>query len=70
VQRATRAVHGAKTPPIDQDTPSVPIFQTSTFRFETAVPVLRDLPLLFAVVSGRLCLSGWFPEIYLRCQHG
>jgi len=33
---STRAVHGAKTPPIDQDTPSVPIFQTSTFRFETS----------------------------------
>jgi len=33
---ATRAIHGARTPPIDQDTPSVPIFQTSTFRFETA----------------------------------
>jgi len=33
---ATRAIHGARTPPVDQDTPSVPIFQTSTFRFETA----------------------------------
>lgn len=33
---ATRAVHGARTPPVEQDTPSVPIFQTSTFRFETA----------------------------------
>lgn len=32
----TRAVHGARTPPIDQETPSVPIFQTSTFRFETS----------------------------------
>ncbi len=32
-----------------------------TFRFETAVPVLRDLPLLFAVVSGRLALSGVTP---------
>lgn len=30
----------------------------STFRFETAVPVLRDLPLLFAVVAGRLALFG------------
>ena len=29
---STRAVHGA-TPPIDQETPSVPIFQTSTYRF-------------------------------------
>ena len=33
---ATRAVHGARTPPVEQVTPSVPIFQTSTFRFETA----------------------------------
>ena len=33
----------------------------STFRFETAIPVLRDLPLLFAVVSGRLALSGVTP---------
>jgi methionine-gamma-lyase len=30
---STRAVHGAKTPWIDQETPSVPIFQTSTYRF-------------------------------------
>jgi mannose-1-phosphate guanylyltransferase / phosphomannomutase len=33
----------------------------STFQFETAVPVLRDLPLLVAVVSGRLALSGVTP---------
>jgi methionine-gamma-lyase len=33
---STRAIHGAKTPPIDQETPSVPIFQTSTFRFDTS----------------------------------
>jgi mannose-1-phosphate guanylyltransferase / phosphomannomutase len=33
----------------------------STFQFETAVPVLRDLPLLFAVVSGRLALFGVTP---------
>jgi methionine-gamma-lyase len=33
---ATRAIHGARTPPIEQETPSVPIFQTSTFRFATA----------------------------------
>ena len=33
---STRAVHGARIPPIDQETPSVPIFQTSTFRFETS----------------------------------
>jgi len=31
---STRAIHGAKTPPVGQETPSVPIFQTSTFRFE------------------------------------
>jgi methionine-gamma-lyase len=30
---STRAIHEARTPPIEQDTPSVPIFQTSTFRF-------------------------------------
>ena len=33
---STRAVHGAVAPPIDQDVPSVPIFQTSTYRFETS----------------------------------
>jgi methionine-gamma-lyase len=33
---ATRAIHGARVPPIDQDTPSVPIYQTSTYRFDTA----------------------------------
>lgn len=33
---ATRAIHAARMPPVDQDTPSVPIFQTSTFRFDTA----------------------------------
>lgn len=31
---ATRAIHGAKTPPVEQETPSVPIYQTATFRFE------------------------------------
>jgi cystathionine beta-lyase/cystathionine gamma-synthase len=30
----TRAVHGGVAPPVDQQTPSVPIYQTSTFRFE------------------------------------
>lgn len=30
---STRSIHGAKTPWIDQETPSVPIYQTSTFRF-------------------------------------
>ena len=33
---ATRAIHAGRTPEIDQDTPSVPIYQTSTFRFETS----------------------------------
>lgn len=33
---ATRAVHSGKMPPVEQQTPSVPIFQTSTFRFETS----------------------------------
>jgi cystathionine beta-lyase/cystathionine gamma-synthase len=32
----TRAIHGAALPPVDQRTPSVPIFQTSTFRFDDA----------------------------------
>lgn len=31
---STRAIHRAKTPPVEQDTPSVPIYQTATFRFE------------------------------------
>ena len=33
---STRAIHGQALPPVDQETPSVPIFQTSTFRFETS----------------------------------
>jgi hypothetical protein len=33
----------------------------TTFRFETAVPVLRDLPLLLAVVAGRLAFAGVTP---------
>jgi cystathionine beta-lyase/cystathionine gamma-synthase len=32
---STRAIH-VRRPPADQETPSVPIFQTSTFRFDTA----------------------------------
>ncbi len=32
----TRAVHGASLPPVEQQTPSVPIYQTSTFRFDDA----------------------------------
>src|ERR687884_392296 len=32
---STRAIH-VRRPPMDQETPSVPIFQTSTFRFDTA----------------------------------
>ena len=30
---STRAIHGAKTPLVEQETPSVPIFQTSLYRF-------------------------------------
>ena len=33
----------------------------TTFRFETAVPVLRDHPLLLAVAAGRLALTGVTP---------
>ena len=33
----------------------------TTFRFETAIPVLRDLPLLLAVVRGSLALTGVTP---------
>ena len=33
---ATRAIHGQALPPVEQDTPSVPIYQTSTFRFDTS----------------------------------
>lgn len=32
----TRAIHAARTPPVEQDTPSVPIYQTSTFRFDSS----------------------------------
>ncbi len=32
----TRAVHAATAPPVGQQTPSVPIYQTSTFRFDDA----------------------------------
>ncbi|HUM02305.1 MAG TPA: hypothetical protein VL084_08465, partial [Thermoanaerobaculia bacterium] len=33
----------------------------TTFRFETAIPVFRDLPLLLAVLSGKLALTGVTP---------
>jgi len=33
---STRAIHGQALPPVEQETPSVPIFQTSTFRFDTS----------------------------------
>jgi methionine-gamma-lyase len=33
---ATRAIHGARMPPLEQETASVPIFQSSTFRFRTS----------------------------------
>jgi cystathionine beta-lyase/cystathionine gamma-synthase len=32
----TRAVHGKTSPSIDQEVPSVPIYQTSTYRFDTS----------------------------------
>jgi cystathionine beta-lyase/cystathionine gamma-synthase len=32
----TRAVHGARTPPVEQTPSSVPIYQTSTWRFDTS----------------------------------
>ncbi len=32
----TRAVRGANLPPVDQETPSVPLYQTSTFRFDSS----------------------------------
>ncbi len=32
----TRAVRGAKLPPVEQETPSVPLYQTSTFRFDSS----------------------------------
>lgn len=35
--------------------------EVRTFRFETAVPVFRDLPLLLAVLRGPLALSGVAP---------
>ena len=33
---STRAIHAQALPPVDQETTSVPIFQTSTFRFDTS----------------------------------
>lgn len=33
---ATRAVHGARTPPVEQTPASVPLYQTSTWRFDTS----------------------------------
>jgi cystathionine beta-lyase/cystathionine gamma-synthase len=33
---ATRAIHGARTPQVEQDPASVPIYQTSTWRFDTS----------------------------------
>ncbi len=33
----------------------------STFRFETAIPVFRDLPLVLSVLRGRLALTGVAP---------
>src|SRR5438552_13568029 len=33
---ATRAVHGARVPPVEQVPSSVPIYQTATWRFDTS----------------------------------
>ena len=33
---ATRAIHTAVPPPVDQDVPSAPIYQTSTYRFDSS----------------------------------
>jgi methionine-gamma-lyase len=33
---ATRAIHGQELPPVEQDAPSIPIYQTATFRFDTS----------------------------------
>ena len=33
---ATRAIHGQELPPVEQDAPSVPIYQTATFRFDSS----------------------------------
>src|SRR5262245_55830575 len=33
---ATRAIHGQELPPVDQVAPSVPIYQTATFRFDSS----------------------------------
>jgi cystathionine beta-lyase/cystathionine gamma-synthase len=33
---ATRAIHGAAAPPVDQDVPSPAIYQTSTYRFDSS----------------------------------
>ncbi len=38
--------------------PRVPI---STFQFETAIPAFRDLPLLLALISGQIALTGVAP---------
>lgn len=35
--------------------------EVKSFRFETAIPVFRDLPLLLALVRGKLALSGVAP---------
>ena len=33
---STRAVHAARTPPVEQEPSSVPLYQTSTWRFDTS----------------------------------
>jgi methionine-gamma-lyase len=39
----TRAVHGAVAPAVEQATPSVPIYQSSTFRFDDAETYARTI---------------------------
>ncbi len=59
--RATRAVvlNGNAGGTDAEGRPRRAPFQT--FLFETAVPILRDLPLLLSVVSGKLSLTGVAP---------
>jgi cystathionine beta-lyase/cystathionine gamma-synthase len=40
---ATRAIHGQELPPVEQDAPSVPIYQTATFRFDSSEAVAETI---------------------------
>ena len=48
---STRAVNAAKIPPVSQQTPSVPLFQTSTFRFDTSEDYAETTSFRAAVAS-------------------